>query len=309
MSGEGPPRAANSAPAAGSAAAQRQAWGGQTTAADLSAAELARAPLGRPTRHPDRYDAALLFAVPRAPQRSALGIGSALPFSGADVWTAYELTWLDEGGKPQVALATFEVPADSPSIVESKSVKLYLGSFAQTPFAGMTDVAATIEHDLTHACGARVGVTLRGPPAFGSQSIRELEGESLDDLRVACTAYDVEPGSLSANGATTSQVLTSRLFRSVCPVTGQPDIASVQIAYRGPRIDREGLLRYLVSYRCHAGFHEHCVERIFVDVASRCRTERLTVLARFTRRGGLDINPFRTNAGAPNPDNVRTARQ
>jgi 7-cyano-7-deazaguanine reductase len=225
------------------------------------------------------------------------------------VWTAYELTWLDEAGMPQVALATFEVPAESPSIVESKSMKLYLGAFAQTPFAGMTDVAARIERDLAHACGARVGVTLRGPAAFALQSIRELEGESLDEPRVACGVYDVEPAFLDASGATTSETLTSRLFRSVCPVTGQPDIASVQIAYRGPRIGREGLLRYLVSYRHHAGFHEHCVERIFVDVATRCRTERLSVLARFTRRGGLDINPFRTDAGLANPDNVRTARQ
>ena len=189
------------------------------------------------------------------------------------------------------------------------AMKLYLGAFAQTPFAGMTDVAATIERDLTQACGARVGVTLRGPSSFGLQAIRELEGESVDEQRVACSVYDVEPAFLRADGATVAETLTSRLFRSVCPVTGQPDIASVQIAYRGPRIDREGLLRYLVSYRCHAGFHEHCVERIFVDVASRCRSEALTVLARFTRRGGLDINPFRTNAGAANPDNVRTARQ
>ena len=278
-------------------------------AADLSAADLARAPLGRASGHPDRYDAALLFTVPRAPQRRALGIAGALPFHGADVWTAYELTWLDESGKPQVALATFEVPADSPSIIESKSMKLYLGAFAQTSFAGMTDVAAAIERDLTRACGTRVGVTLRGPSSFGVQAIRELEGESLDDLRVACTVYDVEPAFLAADGATVTETLTSRLFRAVCPVTGQPDIASVQIAYRGPRIDREGLLRYLVSYRCHAGFHEHCIERIFVDVASRCRSEALTVLARFTRRGGLDINPFRTNAGVANPDNVRTARQ
>ena len=309
MSGEGPPRDASSAPAGGSAAAQRQAWGDHTRGADLTAAELERAPLGRPGGHPDRYDPALLFTVPRAPQRAALGIAGALPFTGADAWTAYELTWLDEAGKPQVALAAFDVPAASPSIIESKSMKLYLGSFAQTRFAGMTEVAAAIERDLAHASGARVGVTLRGPVAFGTQSIRELDGASLDDQRVACDAYDVDPSLLAANGAAVDETLTSRLFRSVCPVTGQPDIASVQIAYRGPRIDRESLLRYLVSYRCHPGFHEHCVERIFVDVASRCRTERLSVLARFTRRGGLDINPFRTNAGVPNPDNVRTARQ
>ncbi|MDQ2916334.1 MAG: NADPH-dependent 7-cyano-7-deazaguanine reductase QueF [Pseudomonadota bacterium] len=279
------------------------------TSADLSADELARAPLGRPSGHPDRYAPSLLFAVPRAPQRAALGIAKTLPFTGVDLWTAYELTWLDTGGKPQVALATLEVPIVSPSIIESKSMKLYLGSFAQTRCAGMTEVAAMIERDLSQACGAQVGVALRGPSAFQIQSIRELAGESVDDPRVACDVYDVEPALLSANGEAVAETLASRLFRSVCPVTAQPDIASLQLTYRGPRIDREGLLRYLVSYRCHPGFHEHCVERIFMDVLSRCRCEQLTVLARFTRRGGLDINPFRTNAGVANPDNVRTARQ
>jgi 7-cyano-7-deazaguanine reductase len=280
-----------------------------TISADLSADDLARAPLGHPSGHPDQYAPSLLFAVPRAPQRAALGLSGPLPFTGVDLWTAYELTWLDAGGKPQVALATLDVPIDSPSIIESKSMKLYLGSFAQTRCAGMTEIAATIERDLSQACGAQVGVVLRGPAAFEVQSIRELAGVSIDDLRVACDAYDVEPALLAANGDVVDETLTSRLFRSVCPVTAQPDIASLQLTYRGPRIDREGLLRYLVSYRCHAGFHEHCVERIFVDVASRCRCEQLSVLARFTRRGGLDINPFRTNAGAANPDNVRTARQ
>jgi 7-cyano-7-deazaguanine reductase len=278
-------------------------------AADLARDDLAKAPLGRPTHHVDHYDASLLFAVPRTPQRAALGIVGALPFTGIDAWTAYELTWLDASGKPQVALASFEVPAESTSIIESKSMKLYLGSFAQTRYAGMTEVSATIERDLSDACGARVGVMLRGPSAFNAQTIRELEGESLDDLPIACVAYDVVPDVLSAGGAIVDEALTTQLFRSVCPVTGQPDIASLQIAYRGPAIDREALLRYLVSYRCHAGFHEHCVERIFIDVTTRCRTERLTVLARFTRRGGLDINPFRTNAGVAHPGNVRTARQ
>ena len=277
--------------------------------ADVGADDLARAPLGQRIRHVDRYDAALLYALSRAPQRAALGIAGPLPFAGVDAWTAYELSWLDAAGKPQVALASFEVPAQSPSIIESKSMKLYLGSFAQTPFAGMTEVAGTIERDLTAACGVRVGVTLRGPSAFHAQSIRELQGESLDDLPVGCDAYDVTPEVLAANGDLVDETLTTQLFRSVCPVTAQPDIASMQIAYRGPRIDREALLRYLVSYRCHAGFHEHCVERIFMDVAARCRTEKLSVFARFTRRGGLDINPFRTNAGIANPDNVRTARQ
>jgi 7-cyano-7-deazaguanine reductase len=279
------------------------------TGGDLSGEELRDAPLGRPTGHPDRYAPSLLYAVPRAPQRAALGIGTPLPFTGVDVWTAYELTWLDADGKPQVALATLEVPIDSPALVESKSMKLYLGSFAQTRHAGMTEVAAAIERDVSAATGAPVGVVLRGPAAFDVQSIRELAGESLDDLRVACDTYDVAPHFLAASGNRVTETLTSRLFRSVCPVTSQPDIASVQLSYRGPRIDREGLLRYLVSYRCHAGFHEHCVERIFVDLRARCGCDELTVLARFTRRGGLDINPFRTNAGVANPDNVRTARQ
>ncbi len=279
------------------------------TRVDLGAFELRAAPLGKPSGHPDRYAPALLFAVPRAPQRAALGLGARLPFSGSDVWTAYELTWLDSSGKPQVALATFDVPADSSSIIESKSMKLYLGSFAQTRFAGMTEVAEAVERDLAAAAGARVGVALHGPTGFGMQAIRELEGDSIDDLPIACETYEVAPEFLTAGSETAAETLTTRLFRSVCPVTAQPDIASLQLTYRGPRIDREGLLRYLVSYRCHAGFHEHCVERIFVDVASRCRCEQLTVLARFTRRGGLDINPYRTNAGTPPPANVRTARQ
>jgi 7-cyano-7-deazaguanine reductase len=280
-----------------------------TRAGDLDATALRDAPLGHPARHPDRYAPSLLYAVPRRPQRAALGLAASAPFTGVDVWTAYELTWLDPRGKPQVALATLEVPAESTSLVESKSMKLYLGSFAQTNFAGMTEVAAAVERDVSAATGAKVGVTLRGPAAFDAQTIRELAGESLDTLPVSCDTYDVEPGFLAAGGERAEETLTTRLFRSVCPVTAQPDIASVQVSYRGPRVDREGLLRYLVSYRRHAGFHEHCVERIFVDLAARCGCEQLSVLARFTRRGGLDINPFRTNAGAAAPANVRTARQ
>ncbi|HET6802775.1 MAG TPA: NADPH-dependent 7-cyano-7-deazaguanine reductase QueF [Casimicrobiaceae bacterium] len=279
------------------------------TLLDLDVDALRDAPLGHPVRQPDHYAPDALFAVPREPQRAALGLAAPLPFTGVDVWTAYELTWLDTKGKPQVALATIEFPVDSPALIESKSMKLYLGSFAQSRHGGLTDVAGTIERDLSRVAGARIGVTLRGPAAFGGQAIRELPGESLDDLAVTCDAYDVMPGLLHANGDVAEETLTTRLFRSVCPVTAQPDIASVQLSYRGPRIEREGLLRYLVSYRRHAGFHEHCIERIFVDVLSRCRCEQLTVLARFTRRGGLDINPFRTNAGVANPDNVRTARQ
>jgi len=271
--------------------------------------DLAGAPLGHATGYPDTYDPTQLFAIARAPQRAEIGIHDTLPFAGSDVWTAYELTWLDPRGKPAIALATIEVPASSPSLIESKSMKLYLGSFAQSSFASSADVAAAVERDLTARTDADVRVSLRGPAEFESERFAELPGDSLDELEIACTYGDVDPSTLTVESTVVEEALTTNLFRSVCPVTGQPDLASVRVAYRGPRITRAGLLRYLVSYRRHPGFHEHCVERIFVDVAARCRCESLTVLARFTRRGGLDINPFRTNAGAAHPDNVRTARQ
>ena len=271
--------------------------------------DLDRAPLGHATGYPDTYDPAQLFAVSRATQRAALGLTDALPFSGSDLWTAYELTWLDSHGKPEIAIATIEVPASSPSIIESKSMKLYLGSFAQSSFASADQVVAAIERDLAAKAGAKVLIALKDPVAFADERIADLEGESLDALPIDCSAYEVDPATLSASGAKVEEALTTNLFRSVCPITGQPDIASVRIAYRGVRFDRTGLLRYLVSYRRHPGFHEHCVERIFVDVLSHCRCERLTVYARFTRRGGIDINPFRTNAAVAIPPNDRTARQ
>ncbi len=271
--------------------------------------ELTGAPLGHPTVYPDAYDAALLFPVPRAPQRGEIGITDALPFSGADLWTAFELTWLDAQGKPQVAIATFVVPATSTAIVESKSVKLYLGAFAQTRFGDTAEVRATIERDLAHATGGAVTVALDAPAMFLDVRCADLEGERLDDLPVAIQHYQLAPDLLAAAGPVVEQTFRTDLFRSLCPITFQPDFASVQIAYRGPAIDRAALLRYLVSYRCHPGFHEHCVERIFVDVMARCRCETLSVYARFTRRGGVDINPFRTNAGVAVPANMRTARQ
>ena len=271
--------------------------------------DLDRAPLGHATGYPDRYDPTQLFAVERARQRAALGLGATPPFVGSDLWTAYELTWLDARGKPQIAIASIDVPASSPSIVESKSMKLYLGSFAQSTFDDAEAVAATIEKDLAAATGSAVRVALTRPADFARQRLAELDGESLDGLPIDVTRYDVTPATLVASGAVVDEALTTDLFRSVCPVTAQPDIASMRIAYRGPKIDRQGLLRYLVSYRRHPGFHEHCVERIFVDVSARCRCERLTVYARFTRRGGIDINPFRTSAGIAAPPNVRTARQ
>lgn len=270
---------------------------------------LAAAPLGHATAYPDTYDAKLLFPLPRAPQRAELGLGAKLPFDGADVWTAYEHTWLDLTGKPVVAMLSFAVPATSPAIVESKSVKLYLGSFAQSSFADGGDVAARVERDLSAATGVPVAVTLTPQREFRDARIAQPAGESIDRIELAIDRYEVHPGYLKAGRDEVRETLRTDLFRSLCPVTGQPDYASLSIAYAGPRIDRAGLLRYVISYRRHAGFHEHCVERIFTELVARCHCRELSIEARFTRRGGIDINPFRSNAAAPLPANVRTPRQ
>ena len=269
---------------------------------------LRRNPLGRVTANSDRYDAALLFPLPRASQREALSLTPDLPFTGVDIWNAYELTWLDPRGKPAIAIVSFAVPCASPSIVESKSVKRYLGSFAQAQFDGDGEVRTTIARDIGAASGGSVIVNLSDPTA-GVPAIAPLAGVSLDGQPLAIDCYDVDARLLTTSTPNVAETLTTELFRSQCPVTGQPDYASVQLTYEGPRIDRAALLRYLVSYRRHAGYHEYCVERIFVDVMARCACSRLSVYARFTRRGGIDINPFRTNGGAAWPENIRTARQ
>lgn len=269
-------------------------------------------PLGKATDYPDRYDPSLLFAVSREPQRSSLGIHGDLPFFGCDVWNAYEITWLDPNGRPRLAIGELRVPAESPSMVESKSLKLYLGSFAQEPFASLAEVRDRIAADLARVCGDTVGVALMPPPDFdASVPLRAIPPgtESIDESEVRLDASDPDPSTLAHAGAIIDESLHSALFRSTCPVTGQPDYADVFIRYRGPRIERAGLLRYLVSYRRHAAFHESCVERIFVDLVEHCRPERLSVYARFMRRGGIDINPFRSNFESSPPNNVRTPRQ
>lgn len=254
-------------------------------------------PLGKLTHYADRYDPALLYAVERAPQRDALGLRAPLPlpFSGADAWTAWEANWLDDSGKPQVGVVRFDVPASSPNIVESKSVKLYFTALNGTRFARAADYAATLARDLSAATAADVRVQLIEPRDYAMLTRVEADGQCIDDLPLR--AHHAEPLAsqlaIAAGGARVAETLTTRLFRSVCPVTGQPDYATVQIAYRGARIDRQALLAYLVAFRRHPGFHEHCVERIFVDVREACAPEALGVVARFTRRGGIDINPWR----------------
>jgi 7-cyano-7-deazaguanine reductase len=269
-------------------------------------------PLGKATDYPDRYDASLLFAVPRAPQRAALGIEENLPFSGCDIWNAYEITWLDLQGRPRLAIGEFRVRAESPAMVESKSLKLYLGSFAQEPLASATALGERIATDLRRVCGDEVAVALTLGATFEAavpSRVTSIRSESIDETDVTIDASHPDPALLAHAEAPADESLYSSLFRSTCPVTGQPDYADVFIRYRGPRIDRAGLLRYLVSFRRHAAFHEACVERIFVDIANRCRPARLSVYARFMRRGGIDINPFRSNVELAPPDNIRTTRQ
>jgi 7-cyano-7-deazaguanine reductase len=276
--------------------------------------------LGKTSAYPDQYDASLLFPLPRAPKRQEIGVVSTLPFMGADLWTAYELSWLNMRGKPQVALAQLVVPCETPNIIESKSLKLYLGSFSNSRFADAADVLVRLKADLGQAlwqtegsapASGSVGVKLIAPEDFDRQAIEELDGLSLDRLDIDCEHYTPAPELLSAafEEQPVSEVLTSRLLKSNCLVTGQPDWGSVQISYSGPQIEQGGLLRYLVSFRNHHEFHEQCVERIFMDVWSRCKPTRLSVYARYTRRGGLDINPFRTSHPQALPTAVRTARQ
>ena len=270
---------------------------------------LDRSPLGKATEYPDRYDPSLLFRIARSEQRKEIGLAGGLPFHGVDLWTAYEISWLDDHGKPQFAVGRVAVPADSPAIVESKSLKLYLGAFAQERLPGIAALKRKIADDLEHVCGAHVEVALVPSARFGALALKALPGESLDRLEIPIDLYEPAPEMLAAGGAKVAETLSSALFRSNCPVTGQPDYADVLVRYRGPRIDRAGLLRYLVSYREHAAFHESCVERIFVDVLRRCRPDALTVYARFLRRGGIDINPFRSNFESAPAVTARTPRQ
>ncbi|RDS81759.1 NADPH-dependent 7-cyano-7-deazaguanine reductase QueF [Dyella psychrodurans] len=267
-------------------------------------------PLGKHTAYADRYDPSLLFPIPRQAKRDEIGVSEPLPFQGVDIWNAYELSWLDMHGKPVAAVAEFHVPAHSPNIIESKSFKLYLNGFAQEPLANAAALSALLQHDLSRAAGAPVMVHIHAPRT-AQHSFADLAGESIDGLPVKIDDYGPPKADYlrtDKNADVVEETLVSDLLRSNCPVTGQPDWGSVQIAYRGSPIDREGLLRYLVSFRTHNEFHEQCVERIFVDVMARCAPERLSVYARYTRRGGLDINPFRSTEKTQ-PENLRGARQ
>lgn len=272
----------------------------------------ADSPLGKLSVYGDSYDPSLLFSMPRAEKRAELGLSGTLPFFGMDVWNAYELSWLNQRGKPQVAIASLLVPAETPNMVESKSVKLYLNSLNQTRIDSQEALVELLQNDLSAAVGAEIHIRLVSSKDFGKQVMGEFDGLLLDRLDIAVDRYEPDPSLLRAatEQSPVEETLVSHLLRSNCPVTNQPDWASIQIRYSGPAIDQEGLLKYLIGFRQHQEFHEHCVERVFMDIQRQCQPSKLMVSARYTRRGGIDINPWRANFPLSGmPSNARHARQ
>jgi 7-cyano-7-deazaguanine reductase len=266
--------------------------------------------LGRATGYVCHYDSSLLQAISRQIKRDELAIAPhALPFYGEDVWNGYEVSWLNPKGKPQVALMICRIPADSPNLVESKSFKLYLNSFNQTEFVSFEQVAERIRQDIGEVVGAPVTIELMRVDDVQFEP-KVLQGDLLDELDIEVNHQGLNPALLKADEAhPVQQTWVSHLLKSNCLVTSQPDWASVQIAYEGPCIEPESLLQYLISFRLHDEFHEQCVERIFTDIMAACRPAKLSVYARYTRRGGLDINPYRTTEKNFLAPNLRTLRQ
>ena len=267
-------------------------------------------PLGKHIDGPTMYTPSLLYSMQRSDSRTSMGLTSELPFVGEDIWTAYELSWLNDNGRPAVAAVRIKVPCTSRCIVESKSLKLYLNSYAQTRFANIADVLRTLNSDFAIAFRAPVMVELLQVNHLGA-AIDQFPGFCLDDLDVQISRYELDPSVLrleEGDQKVVKETCYTDLFRCVCPVTGQPDWASIMVQYRGPPIVRESLLKYLVSYRLHPAFHETTVEQIYMDLQERCRSEQLTVFGRFVRRGGIDISPFRSNVEEIAPL-MRLARQ
>ncbi len=266
--------------------------------------------LGKPTHYPDERDPGLLLPLARSQGREGLAVDAGTHFRGCDIWHAWEFSWLDDRGKPCNAVARFTFDAAGTHLIESKSFKLYLNSFAQTRFASTAELHKLLQQELHEAADGPVTVDLLAvdDPAL---AIQPLAGNCIDDLDIDIDHYGPPRASLLEvdHGRIEEQCWLSHLFRSNCPVTGQPDWASVQITCHGPRIDPASLLRYLVSFRRHNGFHEQCVETIFDDIRTHCQPQALSVYACFTRRGGLDISPWRSNREIRPPRIARTTRQ
>jgi 7-cyano-7-deazaguanine reductase len=258
-------------------------------------------PLGHHTIYPSTYDASLLFPIKRTESRDRLGLQGDLPFRGDDRWTAYEVSWLDESGKPQVRVAEFVVDSQSLNIIESKSFKLYLNSFNQTVFVSEREVKSAMLVDLSAAAGAPISVSLYSLNSYAPNGARSLlvtepVGQCIDDLTVEVTHYQPAPELLLVSSIDkVNEVIFSHLLKTNCPVTDQPDWATVFIEYSGFQINHESLLAYIISFRNHQDFHENSVERLYCDLHKYCQPDSLAVYARYTRRGGLDINPLRTS--------------
>lgn len=268
-------------------------------------------PLGKSSEYVSTYAPELLFPISRTTKWAELGLtAETLPYQGVDLWNCYELSWLTASGKPVVAIGEFAIPAQSPNIIESKSFKLYLNSLNQTAFDSAEAVRAVMERDLSAAAGAPVAVRVRGLDEVASEGVAVIQGSCVDDLDVAVESYDhPRPELLRCDDTRrVDEVLYSHLLKSNCPVTGQPDWGTLVVEYAGPALDAASLLAYVVSFRQHQDFHEQCVERIYLDLQRLLQPTRLTVYARYVRRGGLDINPYRSNA-AVQPDNRRLVRQ
>lgn len=254
--------------------------------------------LGKKSLYESTYNPDKLFPIPRAGKRLEIGILSDKPpFYGFDRWNHYEVSWLNPKGKPMVGIGEIIYDCHTPCIIESKSLKLYFNSFNNTTITDTKALEDIVRKDLEARVGGPVSVNIHALGGFAQRvMLAHFDGESIDTLDVSCSVYQVEPAFLAAGSDTVAEVLCSDLLKSNCLVTHQPDWGSVQIAYKGPRIDREGLLKYLVSFREHNEFHEQCIERIFMDILSRCKPQSLTVTGFYTRRGGLDINPCRSTA-------------
>ncbi|MBD8827620.1 NADPH-dependent 7-cyano-7-deazaguanine reductase QueF [Pseudomonas sp. CFBP 13602] len=268
-------------------------------------------PLGKSSEYVSTYTPSLLFPIPRAAKWAELGLSAeTLPYTGVDVWNCFELSWLLPSGKPVVAIGEFTIPADSPNIIESKSFKLYLNSLNQTAFASIDDLQAVLVADLSGAAGKTVGVKVRRLEDVQAEGVVQLPGVCIDKLDITVSSYDhPQPELLRCDPSSlVEETIHSHLLRSNCPVTNQPDWGSVCIAYSGPALDHASVLAYLVSFRQHSDFHEQCVERIFTDLQRLLQPERLTVFARYVRRGGLDINPYRSTDALP-AANGRLVRQ
>ncbi len=269
----------------------------------------AHLPLGKQTTYCDQYDASLLVAVPRAQTRDFWPEQRRLPFGGCDTWTGFELSWLNTRGQPQAACALIEYSALTANIVESKSLKLYLNSFNQTAFKDWQTAQATIVRDLAAIVNGNVEVKLLTAAQSDMLAITPWTDTCIDEQDISIDEYHCHADLLTTGHKIQEETLVSHLLRSNCPVTGQPDWASVRIHYRGPQIAHDSLLRYLCSYRLHQGFHEQCIEKIFCDLWQHCQPELLSIEGRFTRRGGLDINPFRSSDSTLQPTRMRQLRQ